>query len=143
MIVVAMDNENQPPNPSWSSSSPVRGGGEGEGERGKVENEEVAQSSSHQDQKAKAAKLKPNPTFLGRHRMNAAISHLNTQINIIEKELNELETVGDSSIVCQELISSLETIPDPLLPTTKGPADVSWDRWFRGAHNSRSHKRWM
>ncbi|XP_062097648.1 guanine nucleotide-binding protein subunit gamma 2-like isoform X2 [Humulus lupulus] len=128
MIVVAMDNENQPPNPSWSSSSPVRGGGEGEGERGKVENEEVAQSSSHQDQKAKAAKLKPNPTFLGRHRMNAAISHLNTQINIIEKELNELETVGDSSIVCQE---------------TKGPADVSWDRWFRGAHNSRSHKRWM
>ncbi|KAM6543797.1 hypothetical protein CsatB_008244 [Cannabis sativa] len=149
MIVVAMDNEKQVQQNS-SSSPAVRGGGEGEreeDERAEVE-VEVAQSSSssypHQDRKEKAAtKLKPNPTFLGRHRMNAAISQLNTQINIIQKELHELETVGESSIVCAELISSLETIPDPLLPTTRGPAEVTWDRWFRGANTSRGHKRWM
>ncbi|XP_062098655.1 guanine nucleotide-binding protein subunit gamma 2-like isoform X2 [Humulus lupulus] len=128
--VVAMDSEKQPPNPpslqpppSW----PVRGERDGDGERGKEE-EEVAQSSSHQEHnKAEVTKLKINHTFLGRHRMNAAISHLNTQINLIQEELNELDTVGESSIVCAE---------------TKGPADVSWDRWFRKAHISRGHKRW-
>ncbi|PON72998.1 G-protein gamma-like domain containing protein [Parasponia andersonii] len=136
--MVAMDEKRQSkPSPSSSSSSPGRA--EGGGERsGKREDEEVPQ------EKTKTTKVvKSYPTFLGRHRMSAAISHLNNQINIIEVELNELETVGQSSIVCKELVSSLETIPDPLLPTTEGPADDSWDRWFRGAHNSRGHKRWI
>ncbi|XP_062098657.1 uncharacterized protein LOC133804516 isoform X3 [Humulus lupulus] len=87
--VVAMDSEKQPPNPpslqpppSW----PVRGERDGDGERGKEE-EEVAQSSSHQEHnKAEVTKLKINHTFLGRHRMNAAISHLNTQINLIQNK---------------------------------------------------------
>ena len=26
---------------------------------------------------------------------------------------------------------------------TMGPADVSWDRWFRGAHSSKNQKRWI
>ncbi|KAF5456621.1 hypothetical protein F2P56_026086 [Juglans regia] len=92
------------------------------------------------------AKAGPYSTFLGKHRMVAAISNLDNQINMIQNELEELETLGKSSIVCKELISSLDTVRDPLLPSSMGPADVSWDRWFRGArgaHNSRNHKLWI
>ncbi|KAK0604099.1 hypothetical protein LWI29_011955 [Acer saccharum] len=81
------------------------------------------------------------PSFMGKHRLAAAISHLHNEINLIQEELNELETLGESSLVCNELISSVESIPDPLLPMTKGPVDDSWERWFRGAHNLRT--RWI
>lgn len=60
-----------------SSQSPERTEGEG----GKSEDDQVPLSSQ---EKAKATKIKSYPTFLGRHRMNAAISHLSNQINIIQ-----------------------------------------------------------
>ncbi|XP_031283346.1 guanine nucleotide-binding protein subunit gamma 2-like isoform X1 [Pistacia vera] len=82
-------------------------------------------------------------SFLGKHRMEVVISHLHNRMNLIKEELDELETIGGSSIVCNELISSVESVADPLLPVTIGPAEVSWDRWFRGARNSRNHKRWI
>ncbi|XP_057440742.1 guanine nucleotide-binding protein subunit gamma 2-like [Lotus japonicus] len=82
--------------------------------------------------------------FYGKHRLQAAISQLNNQISIMEEELKQLETIGESSIVCKDVISSVESIPDPLLPFTKGSMDAGWDRWFGGAHNSRNnHKRWV
>lgn len=83
------------------------------------------------------------PTFIGKHRMAAAISHLHNQVNIIQEELNELETIGESSIVCKELVASIESVSDPLLPWSKGAPEVGWDRWFRGAHNTRSNNRWI
>ncbi|XP_019437685.1 PREDICTED: guanine nucleotide-binding protein subunit gamma 2-like [Lupinus angustifolius] len=84
------------------------------------------------------------PIFYGKHRLQAAISQLNNQINIIQEELGELETMGESSMVCKSIISSVESIPDPLLPFTKGSVDASWDRWFGGgSHNSRNHKHWI
>ncbi|XP_031283348.1 guanine nucleotide-binding protein subunit gamma 2-like isoform X3 [Pistacia vera] len=67
-------------------------------------------------------------SFLGKHRMEVVISHLHNRMNLIKEELDELETIGGSSIVCNDTI---------------GPAEVSWDRWFRGARNSRNHKRWI
>ncbi|OAY58295.1 guanine nucleotide-binding protein subunit gamma 2 [Manihot esculenta] len=79
--------------------------------------------------------------FLGKHRMAAAISNLQNQINFLQEELDQLDELGEASIVCKELISSVESIPDPLLPLSKGPTNISWDRWFRGAQNSR--KRWI
>ncbi|KAI9106555.1 hypothetical protein K1719_022083 [Acacia pycnantha] len=82
-------------------------------------------------------------SFIGKHRLQAAISHLNNEITIIEEELEKLETMDKSSSVCQELISSVESIPDPLLPWIKGSLDCGWDRWFGGAQHSRSHKRWI
>ncbi|KAI9166072.1 hypothetical protein LWI28_025813 [Acer negundo] len=90
-----------------------------------------------------ASRAEGPPSFMGKHRLAAAISHLHNQINLIQEELNELETLGESSLVCNELISSVESIPDPLLPMTKGPVDDSWERWFRGAHNFRTHIRWI
>ncbi|KAJ9702268.1 hypothetical protein PVL29_004149 [Vitis rotundifolia] len=124
--------DSQPSLPSSSSSpwpsSPPRGrgggGGGGGGKRG-----------------AAASPLTIN--FLGRHRMAAAISQLHHQIDVIKEELEQLETLGESSIACRELFSSVESVPDPLLPTTQGPVDMSWERWFRGAHESKSHKRWI
>ncbi|KAM1618186.1 hypothetical protein ACFXTN_015473 [Malus domestica] len=66
-----------------------------------------------------------------------------SQIDIIQKELDHLETVGESSIVCKDLIATVESTSDPLLPWTKGPGEVGWDRWFRGAHNTKNQSRWI
>uniref|UniRef100_A0A2C9U1J9 Uncharacterized protein n=2 Tax=Manihot esculenta TaxID=3983 RepID=A0A2C9U1J9_MANES len=71
--------------------------------------------------------------FLGKHRMAAAISDLQSQINFLQEELDQLEELGEASIVCREIISSVESIPDPL---TKGSTNISWDRWFTRAPNS-------
>ncbi|KAL2597117.1 hypothetical protein AAZV13_11G141800 [Glycine max] len=81
--------------------------------------------------------------FIGKHRLQAAITNLNNQISILQEELEKVETIGESSTVCKDLISSVESIPDPLLPFTKGSVDAGWDRWFGGAHHSRNHKRWI
>ncbi|XP_010252142.1 PREDICTED: guanine nucleotide-binding protein subunit gamma 2-like [Nelumbo nucifera] len=110
---------------------------------------EEEQPSSSSSPLATVAK-KPNSrlpvvqdSYLGKHRMAAAITRLEHQIQIIQKELQELDTMDPSSTSCKEVISSVENVPDALLPITRGPIDTSWDRWFRGTHNSRSHKRWI
>ncbi|XP_077238664.1 guanine nucleotide-binding protein subunit gamma 2-like [Tasmannia lanceolata] len=85
----------------------------------------------------------PGPDdFLGKRRMAAAIDHLNQEILSLQEELQELETTDASSMTCKEVISNVESKPDGLLPRTKGPANAAWDRWFQGAHLSRSHKWW-
>lgn len=110
-------------------------------ENRKVTEEEGGEIDPHPVGQAGAASF---PTFFGKHRLQAAISQLNNQINIIQEELEELETTGESSKVCKNVISSVESIADPLLPLTKGSVDASWDRWFGGgSHNSRNHKRWI
>ncbi|KAL6216889.1 PREDICTED: guanine nucleotide-binding protein subunit gamma 1-like [Fragaria vesca subsp. vesca] len=125
-----MDKQQQENIPSSSPSSPGRSAG------GEAKREDAAAGSG-----IRAGP--PCPTFVGKHRMAAAISLLHTQINIIQEELNELETVGESSIVCKELVASIESVSDPLLPWSKGAPEVGWDRWFRGAHNTRSNNRWI
>ncbi|MCD7446358.1 hypothetical protein HAX54_005965 [Datura stramonium] len=80
---------------------------------------------------------------MGKHRMAAAISSLDQQIQFIQEELDKLESYGEASIVCKEFVSIVESKPDALLPVTKGPSDVKWDRWFQGANGSRRNKRWI
>ncbi|TQE10547.1 hypothetical protein C1H46_003785 [Malus baccata] len=131
-----MDKQVEEANPS---SSPARGredeggGGGGGGGGG------MALPLYFKD-RARAGQF---PTFIGKHKLAASISHLQNQIDIIQKELDQLETIGESSIVCKDLIASVESTSDPLLPWTKGPCEVGWDRWFRGANNSRNHSRWI
>ncbi|ONI26021.1 hypothetical protein PRUPE_2G330000 [Prunus persica] len=138
--VEANPSSSSSPSPS-PSSSPGRGREEGlKREEEDHEGEGGGGASLYFEDRARAAQY---PTFIGKHKLAASISHLHNQIDIIQKELTQLETAGESSIVCKELIASVESISDPLLPSTKGPADVQWDRWFRGAHNSRSHNRWI
>ncbi|CAI9274984.1 unnamed protein product [Lactuca saligna] len=82
--------------------------------------------------------------FIGKHRLAAIISQQNQQIQIIQEELDQLETLGEASLVCEQLISSVESSTDALLPVTRGPADGGWDRWFQRAnHSSRNRKRWI
>ncbi|KAI4375429.1 hypothetical protein MLD38_013295 [Melastoma candidum] len=83
------------------------------------------------------------PAFIGKHKLAASISALQTQITLIQDELKELETTGESSLVCKEILSSVESVPDPLIPETRGPAGSGWDLWFRGDHHPRRRKRWI
>ncbi|XP_019237331.1 PREDICTED: guanine nucleotide-binding protein subunit gamma 2-like isoform X2 [Nicotiana attenuata] len=65
---------------------------------------------------------------MGKHRLAAAIASLNQQIQIIQDELDQLDSFGEASIVCRE---------------TRGPINVHLDRWFHGASDSRRNKRWL
>ncbi|GAB4854079.1 hypothetical protein Ancab_022661 [Ancistrocladus abbreviatus] len=68
----------------------------------------------------KPAVAAPKPAvpsnFIGKHRLLASISHLDQQIRIIQAELQELETIEGPSTVCGELVSGVESVPDPMLP---------------------------
>ena len=66
--------------PSSSFSSPSMGRREEEERKEQEEEEQMAKL----EKIAKAKLAKSHPTFLGRHRMSAAIFHLNNQINIIQ-----------------------------------------------------------
>ncbi|XP_072991072.1 guanine nucleotide-binding protein subunit gamma 2-like isoform X1 [Typha latifolia] len=78
--------------------------------------------------------------FLGKHRLTAAISRLEQEIQALQGELNELETMEPSSAACKEVLLGMEGKPDALLPV--GPEDASWDRWFRRVRSSHSRKWW-
>ncbi|KAB2619171.1 guanine nucleotide-binding protein subunit gamma 1-like [Pyrus ussuriensis x Pyrus communis] len=130
-----MDNQVEEENPA---SSPATGRGDGRGGGGGGGG--VALLPLHFEDRARAGQF---PAFIGKHKLAASISHLEKQIDIIQKELDHLETVGESSIVCKDLIATVESTSDPLLPWTKGPGEVGWDRWFRGAHNSKNQSRWI
>ncbi|KAL3613824.1 hypothetical protein CASFOL_041898 [Castilleja foliolosa] len=108
------------------------------------------QRSNHNPSSNSSAEMPPSrrsanttTTLMGKHRMNAAIVFLNQQIQIIQDEIDELDTIGGVSTVCPGLISSIDSVPDALLPQTIGPADVGWDRWFQGAQSSKSRRRWI
>ncbi|GKC75531.1 hypothetical protein Tco_1126305, partial [Tanacetum coccineum] len=60
--------------------------------------------------------LRSSTNFIGKHRLAAIISQQNQQIQIIQEELDQLETLGESSLVCQQLILSVESSTDALLP---------------------------
>ncbi|CAD5167595.1 guanine nucleotide-binding protein subunit gamma 2-like [Musa acuminata AAA Group] len=83
-----------------------------------------------------------NGNFLGKHRLSAAISRLNQEIQYLQEELNELETMGPSSAACKEILMSTEGKPDAFLPVTPGPENAAWHRWFQRVRSSHSRKWW-
>ncbi|KAG2655883.1 guanine nucleotide-binding protein subunit gamma 2-like [Panicum virgatum] len=83
-----------------------------------------------------------NVGYVGKHRLSAAIARLDQELQSLQEELNELETMEPASTACQDVITSTEGKPDPLLPITSGPENSSWDRWFQRVRSSRSHKWW-
>ncbi|KAG7024498.1 Guanine nucleotide-binding protein subunit gamma 1 [Cucurbita argyrosperma subsp. argyrosperma] len=127
-----MDDDKQHQSQPMSSPSPSPPG----------EESAKRQEGVNSETKSKSA-VRCKNTFFGRHRISAAITRLQNEINIIEEELRQLESIGESSTVCEDLVSSVVAIPDPLLPETIGPTDVNWDQWFRGAHGGRNHRRWI
>uniref|UniRef100_A0A0D9YM23 G protein gamma domain-containing protein n=1 Tax=Oryza glumipatula TaxID=40148 RepID=A0A0D9YM23_9ORYZ len=80
--------------------------------------------------------------YVGKHRLSAAIARLDQELQSLQDELNELETMEPASAACQEVITSTEGKSDPLLPVTIGPENASWERWFQRVRSSRSNKWW-
>ncbi|KAJ0603250.1 putative G-protein gamma [Helianthus annuus] len=68
----------------------------------------------------------------GKHRVLAELKRLEQETHHLEEELDQLEKMEAVSAVCKEILSNVETRPDPLLPTTHGPTNPSWDQWFEG-----------
>ncbi|KAI7746432.1 hypothetical protein M8C21_015340, partial [Ambrosia artemisiifolia] len=68
----------------------------------------------------------------GKHRISAELKRLEQETRHLEEELDQLEKMESASAACKEILSNVETRPDPLLPKTYGPANPSWDQWFEG-----------
>ncbi|KAM3239824.1 hypothetical protein ACQJBY_053486 [Aegilops geniculata] len=113
------------------------------------EQERTSRPSSGQQQQQQPAAAGGTTTttrsvgYVGKHRLSAAIQRLDQELQSLQDELNELETMEPASAACREVITSTEGKPDPLLPITSSPENSSWDRWFQRVRSSRSNKWWQ
>ncbi|XP_047323618.1 guanine nucleotide-binding protein subunit gamma 2-like [Impatiens glandulifera] len=79
----------------------------------------------------------------GKHRISAELKRLEQETRFLEEELEKLERIENASAACKEMLSILETKPDPLLPLTNGPINPLWDRWFEGPQESKGCRCWI
>ncbi|XP_062108246.1 guanine nucleotide-binding protein subunit gamma 2 [Humulus lupulus] len=79
----------------------------------------------------------------GRHRIQAELKRLEQETRFLEEELEQLERMERASASCNEMLSNIETRPDPLLPVTHGPLNPLWDRWFEGPQDSKGCRCWI
>lgn len=79
----------------------------------------------------------------GKHRILAELKRLEQEARFLEEELEQLEKIETASAACKELLSNVETIPDPVLPITNGPLNTTWDRWFEGPQESQGCRCWI
>ncbi|CAL5060375.1 unnamed protein product [Urochloa decumbens] len=126
-----------------------RQGGEGAPPQRQVQAQRPASRPSSGPQPPPQQQQQPPPPgmlrnvgYVGKHRLSAAIARLDQELQSLQDELNELETMEPASTACQDVITSTEGKPDPLLPITTGPENSSWDRWFQRVRSSRSNKWW-
>ncbi|GMI66494.1 Arabidopsis G-protein gamma-subunit 1, G-protein gamma-subunit 1 [Hibiscus trionum] len=92
---------------------------------------ETASSADEQQPSGSAADTR------GKHRILAELKRVEQESRFLEDEMEELERTDNVSTSSEELLVSLETKPDPLLPVTNGPINPSWDRWFEGPQDSK------
>ncbi|KAE8022628.1 hypothetical protein FH972_008413 [Carpinus fangiana] len=79
----------------------------------------------------------------GKHRILAELKRLEQEVRFLEEELEKLEKIEKASAGCKEMLSNVETRPDPLLPITNGPINPFWDRWFEGPQDSKGCRCWI
>lgn len=79
----------------------------------------------------------------GKHRITAELKRLEQETRFLEEELDQLEKMEAASAACKEILSNVETRPDPLLPTTHGPANPTWDRWFEAPPDKSGCRCWI
>ncbi|XP_044407867.1 guanine nucleotide-binding protein subunit gamma 2 isoform X1 [Triticum aestivum] len=92
------------------------------------EQDRTSRPSSGQQQQpaaAGAAATTRSVGYVGKHRLSAAIQRLDQELQSLQDELNELETMEPASAACREVITSTEGKPDPLLPITSSPENLS------------------
>ncbi|XP_039025077.1 guanine nucleotide-binding protein subunit gamma 1-like [Hibiscus syriacus] len=91
---------------------------------------ETASSADEQKPSGSAADTK------GKHRILAELKRVEQESRGLEDEMEELERTDNVSTLSEELLLSMESRPDPLLPVTNGLINPSWDRWFEGPQDS-------
>ncbi|KAK7268934.1 hypothetical protein RIF29_21644 [Crotalaria pallida] len=79
----------------------------------------------------------------GKHRLNAELKRLEQEARFLEEELEQIERTEKVSASCKEMLSNVERRPDPLLPSTIGPLNPFWDRWFEGPQDSKGCRCWI
>ncbi|XVF63016.1 hypothetical protein PTKIN_Ptkin09bG0055000 [Pterospermum kingtungense] len=79
----------------------------------------------------------------GKHRIQAEVKRLEQEARFVEEELEQIERMEMASAACKEMLSNVESRPDPLLPITIGPLNPSWDRWFEGPQETQGCKCWI
>uniref|UniRef100_A0ACD5Z922 Uncharacterized protein n=1 Tax=Avena sativa TaxID=4498 RepID=A0ACD5Z922_AVESA len=121
----------------------LRGEEEEQPQQGQAAEEGQAARPSSGQQQQQTAVATRNVGYVGKHRLSAAIQRLDQELQSLQDELDELETMEFASAACQEVITSTEGKPDPLLPITSSPENSSWDRWFQRVRSSRSSKWWQ
>ncbi|KAH7675159.1 G-protein gamma-like domain-containing protein [Dioscorea alata] len=97
----------------------------------------VAKPTNHQPMAGVA------PDTKGKHRIAVELKRLESEIQHLQEDLEELETTETVSAVLEELLTEVEKRSDPLLPITTGPVDPSWDQWFEGPQNLHGHRCWL
>lgn len=112
-------------------------------QRGQAAEEEGAAARPSSGQQPAPVVATRNVGYVGKHRLSAAIQRLDQELQSLQDELDELESMESASAACQEVITSTEGKPDPLLPITSSPENSSWDRWFQRVRSSRSNKWWQ
>ncbi|KAE9611464.1 hypothetical protein Lal_00011920 [Lupinus albus] len=68
----------------------------------------------------------------GKHRILAELKRLHQDSTFLQEEMEELKKTDNVSTICMELLQSMESRPDPLLPQIHGPVNLLWNRWFEG-----------
>ncbi|XP_009592070.1 guanine nucleotide-binding protein subunit gamma 1-like isoform X1 [Nicotiana tabacum] len=79
----------------------------------------------------------------GKHRISAELKRLEQETRFLEEELELLDKMEKASTACKEMLSNVETSPDPLLPVTHGPTNPYWDRWFEGPQDTSGCRCWI
>uniref|UniRef100_A0A0C9RGM4 TSA: Wollemia nobilis Ref_Wollemi_Transcript_26263_1144 transcribed RNA sequence n=1 Tax=Wollemia nobilis TaxID=56998 RepID=A0A0C9RGM4_9CONI len=108
--------------------------------------EEMSKSGSLESQNGQSQDTRPPLTetdVRGKHRKLAELNRLNQEIRYLEEELDELDKTEKAASPCKEMINTVESTPDPLLPVTRGPANPIWDRWFEGPIESDACRCWI
>ncbi|KAI0510998.1 hypothetical protein KFK09_011614 [Dendrobium nobile] len=65
------------------------------------------------------------------------VSVLKLALFLVRRFVKEIRFSADTCV-----LSSMEGIPDALLPITNGPENSAWERWFQPVRSSRNRKWW-
>ncbi|XP_041009659.1 guanine nucleotide-binding protein subunit gamma 2-like [Juglans microcarpa x Juglans regia] len=98
---------------------------------------------THRVQSLSASQSFSTTDTRGKHRVLAELKRLEQEARFLEEELEQLEKMEKASAACKEMLSNVETRPDPLLPVTNGPINPFWDRWFEGPQDSKGCRCWI
>jgi len=76
------------------------------------------------------------PDLRGINHKLAELNRLDQQIKDFEEELKKLDSTDRASTVCGEVLVTIDSRPDALLPTTGGQENAAYKQWFEQTKES-------